>query len=71
MVISLRYLQLCTVEIGVFCPRVVLPLRVILAPCMPLFLHNTIYIENIVCFCYLYHAKMYNLNVFRSGYFAP
>ena len=54
-----------------------LPPRIILPPCMPLFLHNTIYKENILCFlrigvfCYLYHAKMYNLNVFSIGLFCP
>ena len=64
-----------TVEIGVFCRRIFLPPRVIFPPCMPLFLHSTIYLENILYFfayrffCYLYHAKMYNLNVFSIGLF--
>ena len=55
-----------TVEIGLFFRRFFLP------PCMSLFLNNTIYIrKHIVFFCYLYHAKMYNLNVFSIGLFPP
>ena len=55
----------------VFCRRVFLP------PCMSLFLHNTIYLENILCFfAYRFFAtfimqKCTILMCFRSGYFAP
>ena len=40
-----------------------LPPRVILPLCMSLCLHNTIFLR-IGFSCRLYHAKMYNLNVF-------